>query len=47
MFLAFHKLMGISAVLLFALAALVSFQPAQAAANERWFAETVTAAAPE
>jgi len=40
MFLAFRKLVGSSAMLLFALAALVSFQPAQAAAGERCFAET-------
>jgi hypothetical protein len=40
MFLAFRKLMSTGAVLLFALATLVSFQPAQAVSNERCFAET-------
>src|SRR5215212_5895074 len=40
MFLAFRKLMSAGAVLVFALAALVAFQPAQAASNERCFAET-------
>src|SRR3954454_12768079 len=40
MSLAFRKIMGTGAVLLFALAALVSIQPAQAASNQRCFAET-------
>src|SRR4051812_693828 len=40
MFLAFRKLMGTGAVLLCVLAALASFQPAEAAAGERCFTET-------
>jgi hypothetical protein len=39
-FLAFRKLIGAGAMLLFALTALISFHPAQAATNERCFAET-------
>jgi hypothetical protein len=40
MFLVFRTLVRTGAVVLFALATLVSFQPAQAASNERCFAET-------